>query len=145
MEKKIEFIDVSDMGKWEKFDPKNIIKEGYDVHFVKDSEIGFEIVLRDYSKFEVLDEYKDIRILFNDGVDLYRNIDESFSYGSTSGASLFIKINNSKYISWLVNVSCCLGDNHAKDIGFRHFMFIGSNDILDVISTYDPIIEYLDK
>lgn len=107
--------------------------------------MGFEIVLRNYSKFEVSDEYKDIRILFDEGVDLYRNIDESFFYGSSSGASLFVKIKNSKYISWLLNVSCCLGDKHAKDIGLRHFMFIGSNDVLDIISTYDPIIKFVEK
>lgn len=95
-------------------------------------------------------ENKKIEILFFNGADAYRCINESWCFDifavlkKKHGADFyaywsFFKIANSNYVKSLSLTSCGLSD----DIKFEHFCIVGNDEIIDVLATYCPEVRIL--
>ena len=89
-----------------------------------------------------------ISIVFDDYVLSYRNRDEGeflkkFKYiGDTYGDSFYsdwslFEVENSEYIQWFNEESFNIQAN--KNI--KHFVFITVNDVVEILSVYEPKIE----
>jgi len=133
--------------KWIKWIPAEGLSNKYDIDLICDKTDGFEILFTDFKN-----EQKKVRVEFKDSVDAYRNTDESFrvkdinslseQYGDDFyGSWTFFKVENSSYAQWLSEQS--YGFLKASDL--IHFVFIGANCILDVISTYEPKIHLFEE
>lgn len=95
------------------------------------------------------DENTKIEVIFSEHALSYRNRDEGeflrkFKYlGDEYGDEFYTKwslfeVNSSDYIQWFNKES--LGIHQEENI--RHFVFITINDVVEVLSTYEPEIKY---
>jgi len=135
--------------KWIKWEPTEGLAPLYYIDEIHDTMAGFTIKLS-----ECNNEKNGITILFENGVESYRNADESFRLklfpllSKEEGIGLlgqwaFFKVENSEYIRWLSEESYKWFDA----LRTTHFAFITGNDVLDVVSTDEPkvILWDLDK
>ncbi|TGL66536.1 hypothetical protein [Leptospira kmetyi] len=115
-------------------------------------------LLRKYSIDEVVDTLDGVKIrmgdvnqkvdiIFSDSVSAYRSVEEGFrqnlindlidQYGSDFITKCtFFQVENSKFLNWLIEES--YGFIDAPEI--KHFSFLASNSILDVVANYEPEI-----
>ncbi len=95
-------------------------------------------------------ENKKIEILFFNGADAFRWTNESWcfdvfavlgnKYGDDFYANWsFFKIVNSNYAKSLSLTSCGLSDDRK----FDHFCIVGNDEMIDVLTTYNPVITML--
>lgn len=102
----------------------------------------------DYEGFRILLTGEDerspmLRIKF-DAVRFYKNSDEGdllrtiASINNPGRSSLFL-VENSSWIKWFHEETC---DIH-KNKNFKHFAIYTPNDCIDVISEFDPTVEWL--
>ncbi len=95
------------------------------------------------------DENTEIEITFTEHALSYRNRDEGeflrkFKYlGDEYGDEFYTKwslfeVDSSHYVQWFNEES--LGIHQDENI--RHFVFITMNDVVEVLSTYEPEIKY---
>ncbi|WP_427340828.1 hypothetical protein [Caloranaerobacter sp. DY30410] len=94
------------------------------------------------------DEGLQVKVVFEDHVLSYRNRDEGeflrkFKYlGDTYGDKFysnwsFFQVKNSEYIQWFNEEN--FGIHQNEDI--RHYVFITVNDVVEILSVYEPKIE----
>ena len=132
--------------KWIKWEPVEALAPLYYIDEIHDTMAGFTIKLSEYK-----DEKKGVILLFENGIEGYRNADESFRYktilylhkqygDSFLGQWTFFKVQNSSYIQWLLEESC--GTNYS--LSLTHFSFFTGNDVLDVVSTDEPTVTLWD-
>lgn len=87
------------------------------------------------------DNTQKVEIRFEGAVVSYRYTNESYCFGIFGQLSKkygdefystwsFFKIHNSDYIQWIVSKS--------YDSDFTHFCIIGGDEVIDIISTYEP-------
>jgi hypothetical protein len=128
------------MEKWIKWEPTKDLSGKYHVISITWPEDGIIIKLSD------VNNTKKIEIKFEYFVDAYRYTHESFCFKIFSDLSnkygtefykewSFFKINNSKYVEWVIEKS--------YDSNFIHFSIIGNYEIIDIIAGYDPEIKVI--
>lgn len=134
------------MQQWTKWEPIPKLSKKYSIKSVTNTVNYFKIVLQSLQSDEK------VEIKFKDGVDAYTRIDESFrqksvhelyeKYGTNfCGDWTFFKVDNSKYISWLFEES--YGWSNTRN--FIHFSIVASDSIIDIISTDEPIVKFVNK
>ncbi len=93
-----------------------------------------------------------VRVIFHESIDISRGTKLSYRkdaldelirrYGKKFFSEWpFFKVTNSAFIQWLSNESHELV---GYTDGLTHFVFLGSNYIVDVIEGYEPKIEVFD-
>ncbi len=134
---------------WIRWEPLPGLKPRYYIVSVTDNTKGFEIILETINTAE-----KAVRIFFENSVESYRLIDESYAGGigptdENSKESFepwcFFKIKNSKYLKWFIDTS--VGMVEIRKRNFIHFSILGENSYLDIIAdtNSEPIVEFVDR
>jgi|SRR5579863_392324 len=129
---------------WKKWEPIDGLSSRYYIDAVHDIMEGFSIIL---SHDE--DMTKKVIITFENSVEAYRATDESFrqktllKLSTEHGLGLlgkwaFFKVYNSSYIHWLSEESFDI----TSSLQLQHFVFVGGNQIVDVLSTDEPIVRF---
>ena len=132
---------------WIHWEPISNLSAKYNIDSISDGMDDFKVELTEYKN-----EKSKAIVTFENSVDAYRMTDETFrlncintldkQHGSNFyGKWTFFKVINSKYIQWLSEESCTISDS----IPFIHFSFIAANCILDVVTTYEPKVELIQK
>ncbi len=132
---------------WVQWKPVNNLSTKYNIDAISDSLDNFKVELTDYNNGK-----NKVIVTFENSVDAYRTTDETFrlncintldkQYGPDFyGKWTFFKVTNSKYIQWLSEESCTISDS----LPLVHFSFIAANCILDVVTTYEPKVELVEK
>jgi hypothetical protein len=140
-------VDSKMNEQWIKWEPNKKLAKKYEIDSILDNFNGFKIILSD-----VDDEKKKVQVVFKNSVDSYNYSEEGFrlktvwrlgdKYGKNFyGDWTFFKITNSKYLSWLYEESVGM----YESLTFIHFSFITPNAILDVVATYEPIVEIIEN
>lgn len=124
---------------WEKWVPISKLADKYHLKNVESNINGFRIDLSHASNKTIL------KIVFKKSVWSYRNVDEGFrlilledlfeKYGPDFyGNWTLFEVKNSAYLNWLSLQS------HKSSDGYKlkHFCIIATDDILDIISSYEP-------
>lgn len=132
---------------WERWllDSSKKLGKMYIEKLVDDKE-GFQLFFEDKNK-----KYT-VKVIFENFVLSYRNTDEghrlkalSFlreKYGKDFYAEWsFFKVNNSTYVEWFNQETYNMYSNY--DI--EHYVFLTCDDIVEVLSTYEPQIITLDN
>lgn len=96
-----------------------------------------------YPDFGHEKEKNNIRISFKDGFISLRKTNESYTtrfWGDVGmpSESNFIKVINSKYISWLKE-----SKKELEGLDLKHFIFCDFDDFYEIISYKDPIINFI--
>jgi len=128
------------MEKWTQWKPLEDSSGKYTIDSFVWSESGISILLSSTQNL------KKLEIKFEDFVDTYRRTDIIFcpkrlaDISSRYGAEFYInwtffKITNSKYIDWIIEKS------YKRE--FIHFCIIGNNEILDIVNSYEPKINFI--
>ena len=119
---------------WKPFEdiPRTLYCEG-----IHDDHEGFRILLRENECSPVL------RIMF-DAVRSYRNSDEGDLLRTVAsindpGRSSLFKVDNSSWVEWFHEETF---DIH-KDREIKHFAIYTPNDCIDVLSVFEPKVEWL--
>jgi len=123
--------------KYKKWLPLENIPDRLYIDGLYDDREGFRLLLSDYETGRML------RITF-DPVLSYRNTDEGDLLVTLESREGFIRwplfiIENSKFIQWFNEESL----NIHKDKNPMHYSIYTPNDIIDVISAFPPIVEWL--
>jgi len=132
---------------WIRWEPAEGSGKKYYIDLVSDAIEGFTVLLS-----EVDNRKKKIKIIFEDSVDAYKNTDESFRLKTINtffhnyekefySGRTFFKIINSRYIKWLSEESYGISDS----LTFIHFVFFAADSILDVVTTYEPKVEFIEE
>lgn len=125
------------MEKWEKWVPKDSMPIPSDIKSVVLDDEGLVITMTDETKkkkfvfsFEgVVYSYR-----FTDESCFLRTLDylkENYDNGLVHGTSLY-KVENSKYLGWFKEESYGAYDN------VKHYVFYTADDVLEVLSPYEP-------
>ncbi len=96
------------------------------------------------------DPEKKVRILFKNGVDVYRNTNESFTnelivnLGERYGRSFyadwpFFKVTNSEYLDWLSKTSSGISDTRP----LKHFAILSVDSVLEIINDSEPEVTFV--
>ena len=128
--------------KWTHWKPVKKLSSKYYIDSIADNLSGFEIFLSEREN-----KNTKIHIIFQDSVDSYRYIDESYVqktimylnkiYGKDFYAHWsFFKVENSDYLKQLSEESDSLSDH----IDFIHFVLLLGNSMIDIVATYEPIV-----
>lgn len=92
------------------------------------------------------DNKKMMKMFFNGTFVSYRNTNETYMYEAQSAcaskASFAYKVLNSQYIKWVSKVSGTLSDHLYPDL--QHFVFVSSDDYLEIVTNKDPDIELIE-
>lgn len=123
------------------------LEQKYCLESISDGRKGLKILLSAYA-----DEKKQVQIIFEDSVDSYRCTDESLRLTSLSEfhAQLgdnfykpwtFYRVNNSAYLKWLSEQSHGIYEPEF----FKHFLLLTSNEVIDIIATYEPKVELINQ
>lgn len=131
---------------WIKWSPRPNLEAKYYLDDVSDSGKKLRIVLSG-----VQDKENKIQLLFNESVYAYRNTNESFRaaliceldkhYGKEFyGDWTFFKVKNSNYTRWLAEQAYEV----VSSEWFIHLSLITVDAILDIATTYEPIVELLE-
>jgi len=141
---------------WKRWQP---IDETHDKYIIESIEYtiqgSFKMMLsksywKPLSESERQDKTKQISILFKNGVIAHRETNETFristygilddNYGTDFYTKwTFFKITNSSYLKW-ISEKCGFTDSYP----LTHYSFLTLDEILDVISADEPIIEIID-
>ncbi len=132
---------------WRKWKPQENLSATYYIDSIIGDIENFNILLTDFN-----DANKKIKVIFEISVDAYRVIDESYRYRTIVklvekyGEKFindwtFFKVDNSNFKQWLSEES--FGFLNPEQ--FTHFSFIGENCIVDVVTTYEPKIEFTEN
>ena len=123
------------------------LSTNYNLVSVVDNMEGFEILLSDDSN-----DKKGIRIIFKNSVESYRCSDETYRLKTFEDLSdqhgtkfyaewSFFRVLNSRYLHWLSEQSCGISDSRP----LMHFSFFTTNSILDIITSYEPKVEFVES
>lgn len=126
---------------WIKWEPIKDLNTVYEIIDVTSNPTKFTILMEDFR-----DETKKINIFFKNSVAAYRYTEESYRLNISSlfiqpsgenlyGLWVFFKVNHSTYLSWLKQHFSIF--SHTP---YTHFVFVGANAIIDVVTNYDPKI-----
>ncbi len=132
------------MEQWTRWEPI----QGLEGRYIFDSfawlDKGFVV------EFISVKEDKKIQILFYYFVDAYRYTNESFYLKLLDNASnkneidlrnfTIFKVTNSEYLAWISDKACGLSDG----MNFIHFCIIGTDEIIDIVANYEPIVTIMD-
>ena len=94
---------------------------------------------------------KKVEVRFEYAVDAYRYTNDSFclkvctdlvaKYGKEfHGNWSFFKVDHSEYFHWLSGKSCA----YADEFPFTHFCIVGSDEIVDVLARYEPMVIFVE-
>lgn len=130
---------------WVQWQPASNLGHKYYIDSIIDSREGFRIILS-----EAENESNKIYVTFKNSVDAYRSTDESYrlkimdDLGKKYGKDFytgwtFFKVTNSEYINWLSAQSCGWSD----ELSFVHYSFVAADSIVDVVTNYEPDIEFV--
>ena len=129
---------------WIKWEPLQGLSEKYYIDCIVDSIEDFSVLLSDYNN------EKKIKIIFKNSVDAYRSTDESYRLKTINDLDKehgldfyvkwsFFKVLNSDYIKWLSQESFKISDYSS----FTHFSIVAADSILDIVTNYEPRIEFI--
>lgn len=132
------------MEEWMRWEPINGVEGKYFVNLLSLSDDGLVIRLSDW------DEKKKIEVIFDGYVDAYRYTNDSFSFKIPAVLSekyekgfykdwSFFKVVNSDYLHWLSEKS----SGYADDFPFVHFCIMGGDEIVDILSRYEPEVRII--
>ena len=131
---------------WIRWEPVDGLTGKYSVDTMSLGEQGLIIGLSSLS-----DNTKKIEIKFEYAIDAYRYTNDSFSFKIAGdltekygrefyGDWSFFKVTNSEYIQWISEKSC----TYADEFAFIHFSIVGSDEIVDVLSRYEPTVAFVE-
>ncbi len=130
---------------WLKWEPIKRASGEYTIDEIIDSLEGLTITISEYDH-----PNNKLKFFFKDSASAYRCTEESYrikiseSMVQPDGVDLyrswsFFKVKNSTYLLWLEEESC--GFFPSKF--FTHFAIVGENQIVDIATIGNPIIERL--
>lgn len=134
--------------KWIRWEPAKKLAPKYYIESITDRvEDKFNMVLSDS------ETKKKVLVSFPHGVDAYRSTDESFilltintldeTYGTNFyGDWTFFKVEDSEYLKWISSQTYNIYDK--SKFPFIHFCILGIDSMVDIITTYEPTITFLD-
>ena len=139
---------------WSYWSPLDDLPKRFFIKSVVASQTTFEIVIRaddayDYPLKEPL--RRRMRIFFQMPVVFYKNVHEYCSledvfvlqekYGDAFviGSALF-QVRNSNYLQWLTEES----KESIKDLQLKHFVFFLDSSRIDIITTEEPLVGWID-
>lgn len=133
---------------WMKWEPIKGLSRKYDVDFILDGKEG-GLIIRLYDD---KGKSKKIDMIFKNYAISYRHANESFrikviydlekKYGKDFyGDWTFFKVLNSEYLHWLSEESCHI----YEGISFTHFCILGADSIVDVIASYEPLVQFVEE
>jgi hypothetical protein len=129
--------------KWVKWEPVQGMSFRYDVEYILDKFDSFEIVLID-----MVDKNKKVKLVFENSVNAYRVVEESFrsqllvevgNFNKEYENWTFFKVENSSFLNWLYKESSGM----LKELKPIQFSFITTDSIIDIVSTYHPKVEFI--
>ena len=129
---------------WTRWEPISGLAAKHYIESMFDGIDGFKIVLSGAD-----DETKRVQIVFKDSVLAYRSTYEGFKvnifsdlskrYGTNFYAQWsFFKVNNSNYLQWVLEQA-----GTTDSLSCMHFCVFSSEAIVDIIATYEPIVELI--
>ena len=136
------------MEKWTRWEPEKNLAPKYYIESITDRiEDKFNMILSD-SKTK-----KKVLISFPHGIEAFRSTSESFilltidtldkTYGTDFyGDWTFFKVEDSEYLKWISSQTYNIYDE--SKFPFIHFCFLGIDSMIDIITTYEPTITFLD-
>lgn len=130
---------------WIRWEPIGGLAGKYSVDTMNLGEQGLIIGLSSLSN-----NTKKIEIKFEYTIDAYRYTNDSFSFKIAGdltekygrefyGDWSFFKVTNSEYVKWISEKS----HTYADEFTFEHFSIVGSDEIIDILSRYEPIVEFI--
>jgi hypothetical protein len=122
-------------GKWQPISGLEKYHNIYDIEYLAQG--FFKILLIGHA------EGKCVAVIFENGVSAHRYTYESLRtlrMPESSGAWTFFKVSKSSYIKLLFEKS----NNETDYLSLMHFVFAGADTIIDVVATYEPIVEFID-
>ena len=132
---------------WCRWEPISGLADKYCLVSVVSDEDGFKVILEDDKGIG-----PNVSIFFKDYVWSYRNVDENFrikiigdlleKYGSSFyGQWTFFTVKESDYFNWLSEQSHEIFNANQ----FIHFSIVACDDILDIVSCYEPEVTFLEE
>ncbi|HVX00570.1 MAG TPA: hypothetical protein VHA52_09085 [Candidatus Babeliaceae bacterium] len=132
---------------WTRWEPIPNLAEKYYIDSLTDDANRFSLVLSDMTT-----RGKNILIAFENNIYIYRLADEFYKkkllyeldkrYGSDLCAKwTFFKVTNSLYTQWISEQSYGL----SNTMQFTHFSIIGGNEVVDILSRYEPKVQFLNS
>lgn len=133
-----------DNEQWHRWEPLSGLHPKYYIDSISDDLAGFEVLLS-----EAAHPDKKVRILFKNGVDVYRNTNESFTnelianlhanYGRSFYVNwTFFKVTDSEYLAWLSRTSSGISDTRP----LQHFVILSVETALEIINDYEPEVTF---
>ena len=134
------------METWVRWELNRALMKKYYLDNVSWPDKGLLITLRADNNEQV------IEIFFNDSIDAFRYTNESFcfkifenltkQYGDDFYKNWsFFKVQNSEYLQWLSNKSHGWSDSFS----FTHFCILGGDEIVDIVTNYEPEVKVVKK
>ncbi len=129
---------------WTRWLPIEKMGGKYYVDEIKDNMIEFKVIF-----CNSVEEDKKVSIIFDKWVLAYRSTYESIrqktinslyeKYGiDFFSECTFFKVRNSEYIEWVSEQSYGVFDSEE----LIHFSFVAADSIVDIVASYEPIIEF---
>lgn len=139
---------------WTQWKPIQGVEKTYLIKSVSDISEKLEIILfidDAFEKSSCTSYQKEMRIIFKQSIIFYKSVDEHCTiedatdlrmrYGNEFVShSSFFKVTDSKYLHFLKEESC--EDSENKPI--THFVIFDINLRIDVITTEDPFVEWIE-
>lgn len=124
---------------YKKWDPLPNIPSTLDIVCIHNDHNHFYVLLKTENSSSVL------RIMF-EFVLFYRGMDEGYllrtwnNINKERNASLYV-VEDSSLISWFHDESFHVG----QDLNIRHYSILTDEDCIDILSSVEPVVEWLDK
>ena len=133
--------------KWIKWEPIANLAPKYDMESISDNNNELIVILS-----EIKNKKNILKIIFDHSAWSFKVADESFRIktitdlskkygGEFYGKWTFFKIENSKYLSWLSEES----ETIINDLKTTHFALITDDSLIDIIASYEPTFELIEK
>ena len=127
---------------WAHWMPLENLSKKYYIESITNNREGFTVLLAD-----AIGESEKIKIVFENGVNAFRNTDETFKlstiswldekYGGKFYAEwTFFRVENSEYLKFLCEQSGGISDFY--DV--KQYSIITDEEILDIAATYEPVV-----
>ncbi len=136
--------------RWSRWNPVEDLEEEYEIESIVYTSSGIEIIVYDVSPGFFCHKIvrQKIKIVFDKGpISFYRYADESFRQTLINFLAqeyrvhfyaywAFFKVENSSYIQSLPK---------EYQSSLRHFSFLLRNSVIDIVATYEPHVEEIQK
>lgn len=131
---------------WQRWEPIVGLRDKYCVEYIDDSIDSFRVRLY----WDYYHDSQRVDIIFENSVDAYRRSEALYRHGlildldQRYGKEFYaqwtlFRVSHSRYIDWISQESCRISDQ----MPLQHFAIVAANSLVDVVTTYEPNVEYV--